>query len=56
MFSGPCFAQPGEIEHEPTRMFYKRELFAVEQPDVTVPMDSIQEQCAVLLLKDYMRS
>lgn len=44
------------MEHEPTRMFYKREVFAVEQPDVVVPMQNIQGHCFVLLLRDYAKS
>ncbi|VDK55467.1 unnamed protein product [Anisakis simplex] len=54
-FSGPYFAKPTEIEHEPTRMFYKNELFAIEQPDITLPMLNIQKHCSVLLLKDYQK-
>uniref|UniRef100_F1KQ15 Protein polybromo-1 n=1 Tax=Ascaris suum TaxID=6253 RepID=F1KQ15_ASCSU len=54
-FSGPYFARPNEVEHEPTRMFYKREVFAVEQPDVVVPMQNIQGHCFVLLLRDYAK-
>ncbi|MFH4974813.1 hypothetical protein AB6A40_001522 [Gnathostoma spinigerum] len=56
MFAGPYFAKPDEIVHEPTRMFYKRELFAVEQPDSIVPMSHVRNHCAVLLLKDYVNS
>lgn len=55
MFSGPYFARPGEIDHEPSRMFYKREVFAVEQPDISVPMVNIEASCIVLPIKDYIR-
>lgn len=54
-FSGPYFARPREIQHEPARMFYPREVFGVEQPDITVPMENIQGLCAVLTLKDYVK-
>lgn len=54
--SGPWFARPAEIEHEPTRMFYKRELFGTEQPDMIVSLANVKGKCAVLALKDFCSS
>lgn len=54
--SGPVFAWPSEVEHEPSRMFLKRELFGVDQPDVTVPLAHVEKKCCVLTLRDFCSS
>ncbi|VDO44658.1 unnamed protein product [Onchocerca flexuosa] len=54
-FSGPYFARPREIKHEPARMFYKQEVFAVDQPDITIPLENVQGFCAVMPIKEYTK-
>ncbi|VDK79899.1 unnamed protein product [Litomosoides sigmodontis] len=54
-FSGPYFARPREIKHEPARMFYKQEVFAVDQPDITIPLENVQGFCSVMHVKDYSK-
>ncbi|CAG9540476.1 unnamed protein product [Cercopithifilaria johnstoni] len=54
-FSGPYFAHPREIKHEPARMFYKKEVFAVDQPDITIPLENVQGFCAVMPVKEYTK-
>ncbi|VDN42774.1 unnamed protein product [Gongylonema pulchrum] len=54
-FSGPYFARPEEIKHEPARMFYKQEVYAVEQPDVNVPLENVQGFCSVMHIKEYTK-
>uniref|UniRef100_A0A915PSR4 Protein polybromo-1 n=1 Tax=Setaria digitata TaxID=48799 RepID=A0A915PSR4_9BILA len=54
-FSGPYFARPREIKHEPARMFYKQEVFAVDQPDITIPLENVQGFCAVMSVKEFMK-
>ncbi|VBB33191.1 unnamed protein product [Acanthocheilonema viteae] len=54
-FSGPYFARPREIKHEPARMFYKQEVFAVDQPDITIPLENVQGFCAVMHIKEYTK-
>ncbi|VDM97588.1 unnamed protein product [Thelazia callipaeda] len=54
-FSGPYFAHPCEIKHEPARLFYKQEVFAVDQPDIIIPLENVQGVCAVLPIKEYVR-
>lgn len=39
-FFGPIFIHPEETEHEPTKMFYKREVF-MSQLEETLPMTCI---------------
>lgn len=52
-FSGCVFARPKETKHEQSRMFYKREVIAIEQPDRTVPFTSVQRRCAILTVKQF---
>nr|CAC70156.1 polybromodomain protein [Brugia malayi] len=54
-FSGPYFARPREIKHEPARMFYKQEVFAVDQPDITIPLENVQGFCTVMTVKEYTK-
>uniref|UniRef100_A0A914WAV1 Protein polybromo-1 n=1 Tax=Plectus sambesii TaxID=2011161 RepID=A0A914WAV1_9BILA len=51
--SGAWFARPSEIDHEPSRMFYKREVFGTEQPDMVVPLSNVKGLCIVYTLKDF---
>ncbi|XP_050414822.1 protein polybromo-1 isoform X3 [Patella vulgata] len=54
-FSGPWFVRPEEIQHSPTRLFYKREVF-LSSIDDTNPMQSIIAKCSVLHIKEYCSS
>ncbi|XP_071082321.1 protein polybromo-1-like isoform X6 [Haliotis cracherodii] len=54
-FSGPWFVCPTEIEHSPTRLFYKREVFLSSIED-TNPLRSIIGKCSVLHYKEYCSS
>ncbi|KRZ07951.1 Protein polybromo-1, partial [Trichinella zimbabwensis] len=55
LLHGIPFVGPHQIEHEPTQMFYKKELFAIE-PSETFNGRSVVGRCAVLSLKDYCSS
>uniref|UniRef100_A0A915DFK5 Protein polybromo-1 n=1 Tax=Ditylenchus dipsaci TaxID=166011 RepID=A0A915DFK5_9BILA len=55
-FSGCVFARPKETKHEQSRMFYKREVIAVEQPDKVEPMSLVQNKCAILTTKTFETS
>ncbi|TRZ01822.1 hypothetical protein DNTS_026172 [Danionella cerebrum] len=52
-FFGPIFIHPEETEHEPTKMFYKKEVFLsnLEEP---CPMSCIEGKCIVSSFKDYL--
>lgn len=39
-FFGPIFIHPEETEHEPTKMFYKREVF-LSHLEETLPMTCV---------------
>ncbi|XP_069062181.1 protein polybromo-1 isoform X10 [Pleurodeles waltl] len=52
-FFGPIFIHPEETEHEPTRMFYKKEMF-LSNLEETCPMSCILGKCAVLSFKDFL--
>ena len=52
-FSGCLFARPKETRHEASRMFFRREVVAVEQLDGVESFDSVQGRCAILTLKQY---
>ncbi|XP_070557674.1 protein polybromo-1-like isoform X3 [Ptychodera flava] len=54
-FHGPWYVHPSETEHQPTRMFYKNEVFLSSIED-TNPMRSISGKCAVFAFKDYISS
>ncbi|KAG1687281.1 Protein polybromo-1 [Nymphon striatum] len=51
-FHGPWFVTPQEVQHPPTRLFYKQEVFLSSIED-TNPLLSIVGKCSVLDLKDY---
>ncbi|KAM9680371.1 protein polybromo-1 isoform 22-T23 [Dama dama] len=52
-FYGPIFIHPEETEHEPTKMFYKKEVF-LSNLEETCPMTCILGKCAVLSFKDFL--
>ncbi|XP_068449464.1 polybromo 1, like isoform X5 [Clinocottus analis] len=52
-FFGPIFIHPEETEHEPTKMFYKREVF-LSQLEETLPMTCVTGKCMVSSFKDYL--
>lgn len=52
-FFGPIFIHPEETIHEPTKMFYKKEVF-LSNLEETCPMACILGKCAVLSFKDFL--
>ncbi|XP_029286724.1 polybromo 1, like isoform X3 [Cottoperca gobio] len=52
-FFGPIFINPEETEHEPTKMFYKREVF-LSQLEETLPITCVIGKCMVSSFKDYL--
>ncbi|XP_042563733.1 protein polybromo-1 isoform X9 [Clupea harengus] len=52
-FFGPIFIHPEETEHEPTKMFYKKEVF-LSNLEESCPMTCITGKCAVSSFKDYL--
>ncbi|KAK6728994.1 hypothetical protein RB195_006197 [Necator americanus] len=54
-FSGGYLARPCDIQHDTGRMFYVREVFAVDQPDQTRRIEDIQSHCAVLTPKEFVK-
>uniref|UniRef100_M4AP04 Protein polybromo-1 n=1 Tax=Xiphophorus maculatus TaxID=8083 RepID=M4AP04_XIPMA len=50
---GPIFIHPEETEHEPTKMFYKREVFLSHREE-TLPMSCVMGKCMVSSFKDYL--
>jgi len=52
---GPFFVHPAQIDHVPTRLFYKKEVIRSSKEE-TVPSSSIVGRCAVLSYKEYCTS
>ncbi|XP_078804069.1 protein polybromo-1 isoform X3 [Oryzias latipes] len=52
-FFGPIFIHPEETEHEPTKMFYKKEVF-LSNLEETCPMTCIIGKCVVLSFKEFL--
>lgn len=52
-FFGPIFIHPEETEHEPTKMFYKKEVF-LSNVEETCTMTCVIGKCSVLSFKDYL--
>uniref|UniRef100_A0A3B5KLT0 Protein polybromo-1 n=1 Tax=Xiphophorus couchianus TaxID=32473 RepID=A0A3B5KLT0_9TELE len=52
-FFGPIFIHPEETEHEPTKMFYKKEMF-LSNLEETCPMTCIIGKCVVASFKEYL--
>ncbi|XP_065097827.1 protein polybromo-1 isoform X2 [Paramisgurnus dabryanus] len=52
-FFGPIFIHPEETEHEPTKMFYKKEVF-LSNLEESCPMTCITGKCTVSSFKDFL--
>uniref|UniRef100_A0A672N6T1 Protein polybromo-1 n=1 Tax=Sinocyclocheilus grahami TaxID=75366 RepID=A0A672N6T1_SINGR len=52
-FFGPIFIHPEETEHEPTKMFYKREVF-LSSMEENCPMTCILGKCVVSSFKEFL--
>ncbi|CAF0710230.1 unnamed protein product [Brachionus calyciflorus] len=53
-FRGPVFLRPENIPHDPTRLFFKNEVFKEISTDLTIPFDQvIGSRCLVLNTKCY---
>uniref|UniRef100_A0A4W5LS64 Protein polybromo-1 n=1 Tax=Hucho hucho TaxID=62062 RepID=A0A4W5LS64_9TELE len=52
-FFGPIFIHPEETGHEPTRMFYKREVF-LSNVEEACPVTCVIGKCVVSSFKDYL--
>ncbi|KAJ8378965.1 hypothetical protein AAFF_G00232590 [Aldrovandia affinis] len=52
-FFGPIFIHPEETEHEPTKMFYKKEVF-LSNLEESCPVSCVLGKCAVSSFKDYL--
>uniref|UniRef100_A0A8C1ABE8 Protein polybromo-1 n=1 Tax=Cyprinus carpio carpio TaxID=630221 RepID=A0A8C1ABE8_CYPCA len=52
-FFGPIFIHPEETEHEPTKMFYKKEVF-LSNLEETCPVTCIGGKCTVSSFKDFL--
>ncbi|KAM3878342.1 protein polybromo-1-like [Diretmus argenteus] len=52
-FFGPIFIHPEETEHEPTKMFYKKEVF-LSNLEEACPMTCVIGKCAVSSFKEYL--
>ncbi|CAK8698479.1 unnamed protein product [Clavelina lepadiformis] len=53
LMRGPWFIRPEETQHEPTRMFYKNELF-ISSSEATFLFANVTGKCMVLAAKDYV--
>ncbi|GFY58398.1 protein polybromo-1 [Trichonephila inaurata madagascariensis] len=51
-YHGPWFVTPQEVQHPPTRLFFRQEVFLSSIED-TNPLLSVIGHCAVLEFKDY---
>ena len=54
-FFGALYIRPSDIEHPPTRMFFKNEMFLCGVEEART-MDSIIGKCAVLHVKEFCSS
>uniref|UniRef100_A0A8C5H8V9 Protein polybromo-1 n=1 Tax=Gouania willdenowi TaxID=441366 RepID=A0A8C5H8V9_GOUWI len=52
-FLGPIFIRPEETAHEPTKMFYKKEVF-LHHLEETLPMTCVIGKCIVSSFKEYL--
>ena len=52
---GPLFLRPAEIDHEPTRLFYRNEVFRELARQVTAPLERVlaTAKCVVMNAKQY---
>lgn len=51
-FHGPYFVTPSDIEHSPTRLFYRKEVF-LSAREQTNPVLSVTGRCSVLSYKEF---
>ncbi|CAL1527080.1 unnamed protein product [Lymnaea stagnalis] len=51
-FHYACFLRPSEVDHAPTRLFYKKEVFQSSLEDCAL-IKNIVGKCCVLHMKDY---
>ncbi|XP_074645019.1 protein polybromo-1-like isoform X2 [Tubulanus polymorphus] len=51
-FSGPYFIFPNDVDHPPTRLFYKKEVFQ-SSLETTTPLIAVICKCCVLAYRDY---
>ncbi|KAK6994776.1 protein polybromo-1-like isoform X1 [Biomphalaria glabrata] len=54
-FHYACFLRPSEVEHAPTRLFYKKEVFQSSLEDCAL-IKNIVGKCCVLHMKEYCSS
>ncbi|CAG5124399.1 unnamed protein product [Candidula unifasciata] len=54
-FHYACFLRPSEVEHAPTRLFFKKEVFQAALEDCAL-IKNIVGRCAILHMKDYCSS
>jgi len=52
---GPCFVSPAQVEHVPTRLFYKKEVIRSSR-EQTFQASSVIGRCTVLSYKEYCTS
>ena len=54
-FHGPWYVHPQDVQHSPTRLFFRQEVFRSTVED-TNPLLSIEGRCCVLTPKEYCTS
>ncbi|BFZ08168.1 hypothetical protein BsWGS_11204 [Bradybaena similaris] len=54
-FHYACFLRPSEVEHAPTRLFFKKEVFQAALEDCAL-IKNIVGRCCILHMKDYCSS
>lgn len=54
-FHYACFLRPSEVEHAPTRLFFKKEVFQAALEDCAL-IKNIIGRCCILHMKDYCSS
>ena len=52
---GPHFVHPAQVDHVPTRLFYKKEVIRSSREE-TVAASSVAGRCTVLSYKEYCTS
>ncbi|XP_013402941.2 protein polybromo-1-like [Lingula anatina] len=53
---GPKYLYPLEVEHPPTRLFFRREVFHSDTEPITYSLANIVGKCAVLFYKEFCTS
>ena len=49
---GPYYCWPADVDHAPTRLFYRKEVFLTRR-EASVPLLSVAGRCSVLSLKEF---